>query len=62
VLIRVLSEWPGSPPCGTVSAVPDDVAVSRIAQGFAERVHVPETTMVAAPETAMRPKGRGRRA
>jgi len=75
--IRVLSEWPGSPRCGTVADVPDAIAGPQVQAGFAERVVPPDVPCVvlsvlagvAGPETAMlqpgeraiRPRGRPRR-
>ena len=60
--VRVLSEWPDSPPCGTVADLPEAVARDRVQTGFAERVgDGPETTMRAPGENAMQPKGKPRR-
>ncbi len=52
MLIRVLSEWSGSARCGTVSAVPDDVALLQIAAGRAERVDAPEQVIETHIESA----------
>ena len=41
MLIRILSAWNGSPPCGSVADVPDALAQSQINAGNAERVFVP---------------------
>ncbi len=66
MLIRILSEWSGSPRCGAVADVPDPIASERIRTGWAEAVTVAasptvETAMRAEPETAMKPRGKGRR-
>lgn len=66
MVVRVLSEWVGSPACGSVADVPDALAIDRIRDGSAERVEVarvqaqPETASVAPSETAVAFK-KGRR-
>jgi hypothetical protein len=70
MLVRILSEWAGSPKCGTVADVPDALALDRIRTGWAEAVIVAappapviEAAIVAPVErevvpTAKRRKGR----
>lgn len=64
--VRVLSEWAGSGPCGSVCDVADAIGSVRIATGWAERVDDPrtdvaETHVVLSPvETAVR-RGRPRK-
>ena len=74
--VRVLSEWPGSSPCGTICNLPDEDAHARIATGWAEVVpavvetHVDRRPVEVAaavvevvevvPEKAVRPRGRPR--
>jgi hypothetical protein len=70
--VRILSAWPGSPPCGAVADVDDAIASARVSSGEAERAadaapgRVVETAMDTTPvETALapaaRPKGRKER-
>ena len=66
--IRVLSEWPGSPPCGAVIELPDPLARGQIQVGNAEpsnpsasSVLGPETAMLEPGERAIRPRGRPRK-
>jgi hypothetical protein len=40
MLVRILSEWAGSPVCGSVADVPDALALDRIKNGWAEAVIV----------------------
>ena len=59
--VRILSEWAGSPKCGTVAEVPDAMAAERIRSGWAEPEHPPlagssaPETAVAQPTTETRP-------
>ena len=39
--VRVLTAWPGSPPCGSVADVPDALAAQMIRLGHAEPVAPP---------------------
>ena len=60
--VRVLTAWPGSPPCGAVGEVDDAVALVQLARGNAERIGAaPETAAVTPGERAMKPKGKPRR-
>lgn len=53
MLIRVLSEWAGSPKCGAVADVPDALASERIRTGWAEAVTPPVAQApIVVPETA----------
>lgn len=66
MLVRILSAWTGSPPCGVVAEVPDGMARERIQSGYAEAVTVMAPTVEAAvppvAERAVMPAGRkGRR-
>jgi len=65
MIVRILSAWPGSPPCGAVGEVPDPIAVDRIRGGWAEAVRLPaeagpETAMRAPAEQAIKPRGKAR--
>lgn len=62
-MIRILTAWAGSPPCGTVADLPDALAVMQVGRGWAEAVApaaAPETAMVAPGERAVPPKGKAR--
>jgi hypothetical protein len=65
MLVRVLSEWAGSPPCGVVADLPAALVLPRIASGHAEAVAPPpaatETAMVQPGERAIGPRGRPRK-
>ncbi len=67
--VRVLSEWSGSAPCGTVAEVPDALARERIRTGWAEPVteavvapvaSAPEAAIVAPVERAVKPRANAR--
>ena len=68
--VRILTAWPGSPPCGTVADLPDALAQARVRVGYAEPVAPapsvagpavgPETAMLAPAEQAIRPRGKAR--
>jgi len=67
MIVRVLSEWPGSPKCGTVADVPDAMAAERIRMGYAEPVAlapaaapVEMAVQQARVETRVEPKRRRR--
>lgn len=61
MIVRILTAWAGSPPCGTVADVPDTLAAAMIRLGHAEpvRVHGVETMTDRTPtETAVSPAAR----
>lgn len=65
--LRVLTEWRGSGPCGSVGEYPDPVAAAQLALGNAERVADAPVVEAAVPardrvETAVAPPALGPRA
>uniref|UniRef100_A0A6M3JNS2 Uncharacterized protein n=1 Tax=viral metagenome TaxID=1070528 RepID=A0A6M3JNS2_9ZZZZ len=64
MLVRILTQWTGAPPCGAVVELPDSFARQQIQAGHVEPAGGPpsrETTSMEPGEQAIKPRGRPRK-